>query len=341
MKDKTAYLLLDKQVSLTMLLVGVIALAVLAFRAKSNEPCQPVSFSYSALSFYTGSPIHFKADIQDAKNYAWDFGDNSKPEKSSATTTHVYQKPGKYTVALVLNGGCEGVRFIDIKEAPLSEDNEWRPQIYCPDTAVVFEPIRFQDMTPDATSWEWRFGETGRVDAVKKNAVYAFKSPGIKTIHLIVNGRLDKVASHVIYIREATDKPIVSKPDRKRIDRRRPIPETPVIEIGPLSEDKKEIPEVPKPREISNDEMIDALKDVVEGKKGASDFSEYVNGNLSMMVVYNGETMTLQQMCNELHGIKKRGKIKKMNVIQTKDGLTGRILTLNVVLQKKKFLGVL
>lgn len=73
---------------------------------------------------------------------------------------------------------------------------------YTPKDIKIGQVVSFKDLTKNAKSWEWRFGESKdmSVDSKEKNPSYIFKEGGLKTIVLFTNGDYKSIVKLRIYI---------------------------------------------------------------------------------------------------------------------------------------------
>lgn len=328
---------IDESVYLTMGIIGFLSVLVLAFRFKNYEPCQPIKITVSASGFLAGYPIKLNAECKNGKQFEWNFGDGTLQETTVPTAIHIYKKPGNYIVAVTVNNRCAEAQKVYIKEAPSINPASLLPVFISPDTALVNTPVTCYDKTPNAQSWEWKFGESGAVDATSKEPTYIYKTPGIKTIYLKINGRSDQIAARIIYVKDKQQKQVIKLqtpvlPAGSNMPQVKQEPDAPAL--NQLPEEKAETPK-PKAPEITNEQMSEWLTDIVTGKKKAADFSGHLCDNLDLMVVYNGNPLSFTQMCDEIIRFKKVKKIQQPKVLLTVDGVTGCIKTMNVSIKKK------
>ena len=331
---------IDESVYLTMGIIGFLSILVLAFRFKSYEPCQAIKIEVNASGFLAGYPIRFNAECKNGKQFEWNFGDGTLQETTVPTAIHIYKKSGSYIIAVTVNKRCAEAQKIYIKEAPSINPASLLPVFISPDTALVNTPISCYDKTPRALSWEWRFGENSVVDATSKDPTYMYKTPGIKTIYLKINGRSDQIAARIIYVKDKQQKEIIKPqfptlPAGPKMPQVKKEPDAPAL--NQLPEEKAETPK-PKAPEITNEQMSAGFTDIITGKKKAADFSGQLCGNLDLIVVYNGNPLSFTQMCDEIARFKKVKKIQQPMVLLTVDGVTGCIKTMNVTIKKKSLL---
>jgi FOG: PKD repeat len=347
-KIQSAYL--DENVIFTMIITALLGLIVTGFQYKNYEHCIDFNIRAKANHFRTDEPIRFETDAIFAKDFSWDFGDNEQTETNINSAVHSFNQPGEYTVAVTVNGSCTEYKTIYIAKAQKLDNPLLIPQFICPQTAEVGQPVTFQDTTAGARSWEWRFGETASIDATSSTASYTYKTPGLKTISLILNGDPQQMGVCKVYVNEKNVPPPVSKlPPRTGGGGRKPSlvivpakPGTPTLEEQ-QNEAPPAVKEAPKPQGITigKQELETKLRGVVNNLFTARDFSQYTCNNQNLPVSLNGQEITFAQFCNKLASIGNDKKIKQLNVQQIKNGETNCIIGLNVNLKTKQgFLGI-
>lgn len=335
----------DEQVYITMAVLCVVALVTLAFRYATSHTCSPITMQINANAFIEGNVITFKAETQGGKVFAWNFGDNTGGvEEHESSSTHVYKNAGKYTVTVTVNGECTEVQNVVITEAPVVSNNSLLPMFIGPDTAYVNQPVGYEDISMNSTSWEWHFEDAGTIDASTRKASHTYTTAGPKKILLKVNGKADLVTGRLIYVidreaqknaaREAKREP--SKPKVTTLVLPANPTTAPLPNPTPVEEKKPE--EKPKVPTVTDQQLEGMIKDVIAGNKTANDFASYLCNNLSMAVTYNNDKTTFSAMCDALKEYKKK-KLKKVTVSTVKDA-TNCILYMHVTIEKKTFLGL-
>lgn len=343
-KIQPAYL--DEKVIFTMIITAMIGLVITGFQYKNYEHCLEFHIKAKASYYRTDEPIRFETDALYASAFNWDFGDNEKTQTNISSVVHSYNQPGEYTVSVTVNGYCTEYKAIYISKAQKLDNPLLLPQFACPQAAEVGKPVTFRDTTAGARSWEWRFGETASIDATSATASYVYKTPGLKTISLVINNDPKQLGVCKVYVNE---KPVTpSKITPRATGRSQPaviiVPARPGT--PPLEEQKAEQPavhEAPRPQgvAISKQELETKLRWVVNNLYTASDFSQYLCNNLNIPVSLNGAEITFTQFCNKLASIQNDKKIKQFNVQQIKNGETNCLIGLNVSLKMKQgFLGI-
>jgi hypothetical protein len=349
MKEKSsAFFRLDEQVYLTMGAVALISFIVFSFRAMTHHPCQPIILHIQAQanSFEKGNIISFKAETTDGKNFAWNFGDGTVDEETDPSTVHKYSNAGKYTATVTVNGECSEFQNVVITEASLISNMAVQASFIGPDTDYVNQPATYAEVSTTSTNWEWHFEDPNKIDAITKSASHIYKTPGLKKIMLMVNGRKDLVGYRYVYVIDRDAERIQAKPKENRP---RPAQQLLVVQSKPTVEPlanptqppptdnvkKEEDKPKPKAPEIAGPQMENLLMEVIQGTKRAEDFSPYLCNNLAMNIYYNSSSVSFVSMCENLKGLKKK-KVKKISVKLYKDGSTNCINYMIVIVEIKK-----
>lgn len=133
--------------------------------------------------------------------YMWDFGDGST--SGDRNPVHTYTEPGTYNVKLVAPGpdGNDGVfnKTIEVFEHPVA-DFTVNPQI----VYIPGDNARFYDLSTDAVSWLWDFGDG--TSSNERNPSYQYSEEGVYDVTLIVsnsNGCSDTLTVEEVITAEA------------------------------------------------------------------------------------------------------------------------------------------
>lgn len=197
MKNTSTHL--DKSVIYIFLIVFFLSASMFAYKYSKYAPCEDVSFNINTNDYTIGSLIKFEDFTDNATNWEWDFGDNSIVS-TQKKPLHIYKEPGEYNVRLLVNGICEQSERITILEKKELLDSTKFPVFNIPKTIRVGRTLTVEDKTENASSWEWRFGETADANSKTKLASYIYKEPGFKTISLIVNGEIKYISKQKIEV---------------------------------------------------------------------------------------------------------------------------------------------
>ena len=114
--------------------------------------------------------------------YHWDFGDGNSSD--SITPTHVYNKPGKYSVTLtyITEGGCSA--SVTVPNGIVAGSKPQANYVADQTNICAVEKIHFTDQTvgnPD--QWVWFFGDGG--SSILQNPVYQYNDTGYFSVTLI------------------------------------------------------------------------------------------------------------------------------------------------------------
>lgn len=123
------------------------------FFTSSNAACEDTIISFKDKSYVPGGSINA---------WDWNFGDPGSTNNTSTNNIaiHVYSKPGKYNVQLVITSakGCTDtlIKQITILAKPVSK--------FSPTSGCQFSEVSFQDLSytidkSKISSWYWDFGD--------------------------------------------------------------------------------------------------------------------------------------------------------------------------------------
>lgn len=312
---------IDKLVIHFFIIAFFVSATVLAYKAVQYTPCKEIKFAIKTKEFVEGKVIQFVDNTPNAVSWEWNFGDGSK-YANNKEPLHIFQKPGEYDVSLLVNGICHEVRKLVIKEKEFMIDSTKLAVFDLPKSISVGKELVVSDKTANATTWEWRFGETAGANSTEKLARYTYETPGLKTVSLVVNGD----------VRHATNKKIEVLPKKKERDQINviaPVIRTiPRINDAPTSEALGETTIVPY---ISEKSFKNKLRLVSKKKLTASAFKEYLCGDLNKSIVVNGEKTTFLELC-ELIAIKKL-RIKEVKLYRE----DGNCIT-NITIKRSRYI---
>lgn len=301
---------LDKSVIYLFLATFLISATVLAYKFTKYAPCEDVSFEVKAQTYTIGELVKFNDATIGATSWRWDFGDKT-PTFTQNEALHIYKQSGEYVVKLIVNNTCESTKTITIKDKKVIVDSTKFPVFEIPKSIKFGETLTVEDKTPNATTWEWRFGETTSANAKTKTAKYQYKEPGLKTVSLIVNGDLKHITVKRIEV--------IPKPESKK-DIIKPVtnakPKGWNIKLKPetgVEVEKKSPKVVPY---ISEAEFANKLILVSQEKMSPKQFSEYFCGDVNKPVIVNGKNTTFLVLCGKIKD--KKIKLKKVELFRDK-----------------------
>lgn len=113
--------------------------------------------------------------------FSWDYGDGSPINTVTASPTHTYTAAGTYTITytFVTTTGCTGTATKVVTASPHPTANFTpNPIVICPNQSVTFT-----NLSTNATSYLWLFGDGGQSSAT--NPTHTYSDPGQYTVTLI------------------------------------------------------------------------------------------------------------------------------------------------------------
>lgn len=153
--------------------IDVHPLPVVQFTPENITGCTPVAVDFSNL-----------VDPPAGSTYAWDLGDNAT--STEAAPSHTYVTPGTYDVTLTITSdqGCVATQTIEQAVQVWGYPQAGFQQ--SADTISIFTPVvEFSDISTDALSWEWNFGD-GSTASGEQFPVHHYADSGNYVIQLIV-----------------------------------------------------------------------------------------------------------------------------------------------------------
>lgn len=148
----------------------------------TTEGCIPLSvhftFALQTTDYATGTLIPYPYS---ATSYFWDFGDGTT--STTINPNHIYTTSGTHNGKLVIttaNGCVDTALFIIHTGTPPTADFTSNKQ-----TACVDEPILFQNLTSNALTYFWNFGDGGT--SSNPNPTYSYTTPGVYTVKLVAS----------------------------------------------------------------------------------------------------------------------------------------------------------
>lgn len=319
-----------KIISLFVLLL-LVSVVIFSFKYKKHVDCDTSDFYIVAENFSVGEVIEFHNETPNATDWKWDFGDGS-PRETKNHALHKYTEPGVYTITLVINGFCLKEKKIQIKNHGEILDRTKLPVIIAPKIAAVGQKVNFtyKYYTNETFSWEWSFGETGQIDNTNEFPNYSFRTPGPKTVTLIVNGEYKFKTSKIIYIKP---RPAFKKDSEMMLEegytyekpveafykpKGNPKPDVTdkILKTIPTRSRERHISEFAP--DISENQFELLLHQVANQTKEKEDFSKYICGNYQIPVIKNGDqVISFEEFCKRIKG--KEIKIESFRL--TKDNL--------------------
>ncbi len=166
--------------------------------ATSTYGCQKIEIKNSYITIYAqpqsqftavttsacdiNTLFHFSATTPNITNWMWDLGDGQTSTQQNPS--HQYSSAGNYNVSLIVTNtnGCSDTlsrsNFINI-------GNTLIPSFTMSDTSGCSPlPINFNCTVPNATTWNWNFGDG--TTATLKSPSHIYSNPGSYSITLTV-----------------------------------------------------------------------------------------------------------------------------------------------------------
>lgn len=333
---RNSVLMFDRSIIMTIAMTSAIGLLVMGYKLLTHSDCSGTGFMVAERQLVAGQIASFKAQSPEATEWEWNFGDESPPV-GGEEALHVFRQPGEYWVTLQIEGGCVSRRKVKVRKSEPLVNSRRYPAFNMPATARVGETIRFIDRTEGATEWQWSFGETMQVDATTKEPTYVFKSSGVKTVTLIVNGNERYAAKKRITVfARPVEKPEfdLDPPERVKL---RPGKTAAAVSIS-------EVPQAPPltplqesmALEISRIQLEDYILQVAEKKREPGSLRPFCCEGFNTRVRANGEEKSLQELLQNLRG--KKVTIKNLEVVKLKESRC--IDFIKIDYKRKKVLGI-
>jgi len=144
-----------------------------------------------------GEKVAWKAGSNGA-SYAWSFGDGGTA--SAADASHTYQKPGRYSLALLEDDG-KGLAnsrqlatgMVHVNQPPRADAGA--DQRACPGSAVSFDASGSADADGKLIRYRWEFGDGAVAEGEKVQ--HAFARPGTYGVRLTVTDDAGSTCSSV------------------------------------------------------------------------------------------------------------------------------------------------
>ena len=305
----------DLKILLLFASICIFSLVVILFRYTNKEDCNINDFAIEGDSFFTDDLIIFSDKSKSSNSWRWNFGDSTQLSFRSKVA-HSFEKEGEYIVQLIVNNKCHVEKLVTILPRTYSVDKKLLPKFNLPVHILQGENLEVIDNTDGAKSWEWRFGETNKVDSFDKNASYSYETAGEKVVSLVVNGDYKHVGIKKIFV--VPKKEETEKTERYKSD----VPWNPFknVKDAPTEEEKiievKKIVRGPEIKDTDNDRLIEILNLVREDKITYDNFSKYFCIYYLPVVIYKDNEIS---SLKELYDAVKKNNVKIKQVRITKD----------------------
>lgn len=321
---------LDRSVVLMFLGFFLVSAGTVTYQFINQIPCSEVLFSMNAKEYRAGEMIKFQDDSPNAEEWEWVFGDSTEVS-TVKNPLHIFDKEGEYKVKLKINKICERIETVVIKEKLIVLDSTKFPVFELPNKIRVGQVLSVKDETDNASTWEWRFGETSRIDADTKRAEYVFKEAGLKTVSLVVNGDVTYIKKKKIEVTpRPEDKTEIVAIEQPKREKNWNIKDAPEISDAPKSASTGSNLKPNSVPYISEKEFSRKILLVSNEKLNAKAFTEFFCGDINKNIVVNGKNTTFLVFCEKIEG--KKIKLKELNLFRDK----GSNCIKNVTVEYKK-----
>lgn len=325
--DDTNYRL-DFKLVWFLLIVILVATSSFIYRFYTVQECPAIVYELSQENIGVGEMIMFTNKTKGYGKVDWDFGDNTSIERASQIG-HAYSQEGEYVLKVTVNGECTAFKMITVLPKKKIIDNYLVPKFAYPNVVETNKKIKFIALTEEADTYEWRFGETGKVDSDRRNPVYTFTTPGLKTVSLIINGNDKYIAKRIIHVMT----PIAKKPKRslprKAVNDDREedfVPEAPTAWASYDSIKDQFQRKEKKPIKILNDEeLLSFINSYSQNMAKSTGFEKsFCESAEQTLAVSNGKVTKLPDFLNQIKD--ETLKIKDFRTIRGEQGCIMQII---------------
>lgn len=305
----------DIKVPILFLSIVVISLFIIAYKIINVEECNVQDFQIDAPTFKAGELIIFSDKSKNSTSWRWYFGDNSQISFRSKVG-HSFSKEGEYMVTLVVNNKCNVDKLITIVPRGSTVDESLMPKFRAPSYVLQGDEVEFEDRTYGANSWEWRFGESDKVDSFDEKYTYKFDTPGEKIVSLVVNGDYKHVTIKKIFV-------VPKKQENKKVEKyKSKVPWNPFQNVADAPpEEENNVIKIEKGPEIGGadaDRIADIFELVTDSKISYDDFLKYFcKYDLPIIIFKDAKTTSLKNFYYQVK--KERIKIRNVSIKKNQD----------------------
>lgn len=165
---------------LYIVIAAIVILIATVFIVRTCTYQREVNAQVSPLNVEQGSSIAFADSTKGADRWLWEFGNGDTA--STQRGQYTFPETGRYQIRLTVNDKYMKKFIVEVRNQKDNEDMELI-KIIAPDNALQGEYITFRG-DGSSRDWRWEFGESGKVDAMEKTAIYKYDMPGRYTISL-------------------------------------------------------------------------------------------------------------------------------------------------------------
>jgi len=160
--------------------------------ANSNRSNTPVAdFNESSISGSALLNVSFTDNSTNATSWYWNFGDGSN--STDENPTHNYSTAGNYTVILAVNN----TNGWSAKTQEITVQNGLPVVDFSADNSS--DSVQFTDLSQNATSWSWDFGDGGT--STDESPVHTYSAAGNYTVTLTASNEVGSTSkANTVYI---------------------------------------------------------------------------------------------------------------------------------------------
>lgn len=228
-----------------------------------------------------GEQMLFEDKTPNAKIVSWDFGDGKSSSEKKGS--HIYSAPNLYDVTLTVDGKYKKTFTVLVQQGQSFGEAEVESvKISGPSQGMQLESLSFTAFPSNAKTYEWSFGETGRIDSNEKSPTYTYKKAGQYTITLTVDDENNQrqTITHPINVMKVYNQ----------------MEQAPIEAAAP--------PPVDDSYELANDDIKKVLQQIALGNNFNSNYNyllkTYMCNNDKAAIVVNDKTTTFYYYCMDL-----------------------------------------
>ncbi len=301
MNEKNIQYRIDSKVIQLFVLIGVMGVGILSYQFYTYHPLLKVEFEILGDHHKKNEMIKFENKTYGKHQFEWDFGDSSKISVKRSPI-HIYERPGKYQVNLMVDGKYNKKIEIEIGNEYSVAPEMVLPKIVGPTTVFVNKKFTLTCPTEKVKSYAWYVDNDKTPKCFKKQLNYTFNKPGYKTVKLVVNGDLNHAVKSSIYVKQQKNTKAREIGNKIEDDENSEefIPDTPdlYVEIAKLKKEEEKVWILPEDSELQVQFVNVLTKDGDE-----ADFVKYFNEDIHYKLVYaNQSYVSFAELVNELKG---------------------------------------
>lgn len=151
--------------------------------------CKKPSASFTAdkSAVAVGEAVNFTNTSTDASKVMWDFGDGTQSASAGTSVSHVYQRPGSYTVSL-LGTKKNGKKPSDAATVTITVSGVTASFTASNAAPAAYEVVTFTATTAGAEEFDWDFGDGNSILEDNPVQSHAFSTSGTYTVTLTTYG---------------------------------------------------------------------------------------------------------------------------------------------------------